>query len=349
MAGGLQAERLDVLDAFRALAIFAVMMYHYLWCWAPPSHARDLYGYHRVYSHWLALGSLGVQFFFMISGFVILMTLGRCRSLPEFWVRRFARLYPAYFVVIVISFIVTNRFGPNEFQSTTTDLFTGLAFLSPDFTKGTFVDLSFWSLVVEVQFYFWIGIVYMAAKKHFVVAWIVLVSVGILCWLLSGMESLHVLKFVRHPLFLLPHIAHFTAGMAFYQLFMRRRTGGALMLVSLLAYAVVTEHSGWPRHAATALMVVAFLAFLSGRLNWLARQPLLFVGEISYSLYLVHQNLGIILIARLTRAGVPDLLSAAAAASLSLAFAYALTRAVEVPAKRLLLNWASAAAAPRAI
>jgi peptidoglycan/LPS O-acetylase OafA/YrhL len=87
-------------------------------------------------------------------------------------------------------------------------------------------------------------------------------------------------------------------------------------------------------------MAVAFLAFLFGRLNWLARRPLLFLGGISYSLYLVHQNLGIILIARLTQVGVPDLLSAAIAASTCVALAYALTSAVEVPAKRALLDWA---------
>src|SRR5215469_4574944 len=89
-------SRIQVLDAFRALAILGVMLHHYLSRYAPPDHPRNLYGYEHQYSQLFDLGAMGVQFFFVISGFVIFMTLEKCHHLVEFWVRRIARLEPAY-------------------------------------------------------------------------------------------------------------------------------------------------------------------------------------------------------------------------------------------------------------
>jgi peptidoglycan/LPS O-acetylase OafA/YrhL len=330
------SARIAVLDAFRALAISGVLVYHFLWAWQAPS---NLYGYAHRYPHWLSLGGLGVQFFFIISGFVILMTLERCRSLPEFWWRRFARIYPAYLVVIVVSFLITNRFGPEPFRSSSSDLLAGLLLLSPDLTGGTFVDLAFWSLVVEAQFYFWIGLIYLLANRHFTAAWTGLTAFALLCWLLGALEPFHFLRALRHPLFLLSHLSYFTAGMAFYELYCRRkRSCYALSAAALAAYAVVALHAPWPRHLAVVLMVAAFLLFIARKVNWLAVRPLLFLGTISYSLYLIHQNFGVILIARLTRMGAPDMLAAAAAALTCIAIASLLTRWVEVPAKRALLQ-----------
>src|ERR1700733_8298890 len=98
-------HRLKVLDAFRALAILAVLLHHYLVRWAPPYYETNLYGYQHVYSHWFNFGYLGVRFFFMISGFVIFMTLEHCKHAFEFWFRRVARLYPAYILCTIMTFI----------------------------------------------------------------------------------------------------------------------------------------------------------------------------------------------------------------------------------------------------
>ena len=333
--------RLGVLDAFRAVAILAVVAFHYLRCWAPPGNAHNLYGYHQTYSHWLSLGNLGVQFFFMISGFVILMTLESCRTLPEFWFRRFARLYPAYIVVLLSSYVLSNSLGPAEISSTPADLLGGIGLVLPNLFGGTFVDLAFWSLLVEAQFYALVGVLFTLGRQRFVPAWIVLVTAGLVCWLLGGWTGWQPLTLLRHPFFLLPHAAYFSAGMGFYRLYKQETAQGiALLALAIVAYVIVNFSAAWSTHLVCLAMVLAFALFLSGRLRLLERGPLPPLGEISYSLYLVHQNLGLILIAGFTRIGTPDLLAAAAALAVSTGVAYALNRSIEGPAKQALLRWA---------
>jgi peptidoglycan/LPS O-acetylase OafA/YrhL len=337
-----QLPRLHVLDAFRALAILAVVICHYFATWGPPEYRYNLYGYRHSYPTWLGWGALGVEFFFIISGFVIFMTLERCESLIDFWLRRLVRLYPAYLVALALTFCVANTFGPREFASTPRDFLIGLSLATPFVPGARFVDQVYWSLVVELQFYFVIGLLYVSARKRFTAAWVLYVGVSLGCWLGGRVLGVHALVSLANRVLLVPFLAQFTLGIAFYFLYNGRVRGWrALAALALLAYLVVAIRApvGW--HAAHAMMVGLFALFLWNKLSWLAMRPLSWLGEISYSLYLIHAYVGIILIALFTRRlGAPDIFAAAAAMLLCVGLAYAMTKAVERPAKRAVLAWA---------
>jgi peptidoglycan/LPS O-acetylase OafA/YrhL len=337
-----QLPRLHVLDAFRALAISAVLVCHYFASWGPPEYPPNLYGYQYTYPIWLGWGALGVEFFFIISGFVIFMTLEKCDSLIEFWLRRFARIYPAYVVAMALTFCVANTIGPVEFASTPADFLIGLTLTTPFVTGARFVDQVYWSLVVELQFYIAIGLIYVVASKRFASAWTLYIVVSLACWLVGRTLGLHVLVSLANRFLLLPYLAHFSLGIAFYFLYSGRvgrwRT---LALVALLSYVVVSGREPVAWHVAHAIMVVLFALFLWGKLGWIAMRPLKVLGEISYSLYLIHAYVGVILIALFTRQlGAPDFVAAVAATLICVSLAYGLTKAVEGPAKRALLEWA---------
>lgn len=337
-----QLPRLHVLDAFRALAISAVLVCHYFASWGPPQYPRNLYGYQYTYPIWLGWGALGVEFFFIISGFVIFMTLERCESLFEFWLRRFARLYPAYVVALALTFCVANTIGPVEFASTSADLLSGLTFTTPFIAGAKFVDQVYWSLIVELQFYIAIGLIYVVASKRFAAAWTLYVGASLACWFIGTTYGVHVLVSFANRIFLLPYLAHFTLGIAFYFLYSGRAGGGrTLALVALLTYVVVAGRAPVAWHVVHSVMVVLFVLFLWGKLGWIATRPLRFLGEISYSLYLIHAYVGIILIALLTRQlGAPDFVAAVVATLICVGLSYGLTTAVEKPAKRAVLEWA---------
>ncbi len=327
--------RLAVLDAFRAVAILAVLIHHFFSRWAPPDHPTNLYGYSHSYPQWLDIGALGVQFFFVISGFVIFMTLERCRHLFEFWARRIARLYPAYLVATLITFVAANWLGPAEFSSSASDAAISLAFLTTFVPGARWVEPAYWSLAVEMQFYFWIGLIYAFSRENFVRAWCGFTLLGLALWIAGTPDSLHLLRNISRYVFLAPYLPHFTAGVMFYLLYRGRRQGcAALGLLSLVTYAVTAIDQPVASHYAHVVMIAAFALFLRGQLAWLAVRPLVWVGECSYALYLLHQYLGVMMIGALTSLlGLPDLLAASLATAACLALAGLLQRTVEQPGK----------------
>jgi peptidoglycan/LPS O-acetylase OafA/YrhL len=80
--------RLLELDVFRGLAALAVVLFHYTTVY------ERTYDHHDEMLFDFSLGHYGVQLFFIISGFVIFMTLNRTKSALDFVVSRFSRLYP---------------------------------------------------------------------------------------------------------------------------------------------------------------------------------------------------------------------------------------------------------------
>jgi peptidoglycan/LPS O-acetylase OafA/YrhL len=138
------------LDGLRALAVVAVMVYH-----ADPE--------------WLPGGFLGVEVFFVISGYLITLLLlvehdatGRI-DLGRFWIRRARRLLPALFLLLFLVLVVTSLFRASSLGRVRGDLIAGFAYVSNWYqiwtaqgytAAGDFAPLRhLWSLAVEEQFY----------------------------------------------------------------------------------------------------------------------------------------------------------------------------------------------------
>ena len=93
----MDSRRIASIDGLRTIAIFAVVAFHYCYRWGPPLNSESLYPYGTALAGLpgVRFGGCGVQLFFVISGFVIAMTLDRRKTPREFVVRRYARLAPA--------------------------------------------------------------------------------------------------------------------------------------------------------------------------------------------------------------------------------------------------------------
>jgi peptidoglycan/LPS O-acetylase OafA/YrhL len=91
------AGRLDFLDGVRGIAAVAVVLEHAFEAWVP--------GYSRVSLAYLSVGRVGVVAFFLVSGYVIGLTLSK-QAIPVFVIRRFWRLFPVYWLVLALTIVV---------------------------------------------------------------------------------------------------------------------------------------------------------------------------------------------------------------------------------------------------
>ena len=107
--------RVNELDLLRFIAAFMVVMFHYGF----RGHAADGYSLLSLptYATVSKYGYLGVELFFMISGFVILMTASS-GSLKKFVISRIVRLYPAFWACCTITFIAILIVGDKRFTAT---------------------------------------------------------------------------------------------------------------------------------------------------------------------------------------------------------------------------------------
>lgn len=299
-------ERIAFLDGHRGLAILLVIGFHAFARW-PALIPNDCCAAFPVFQ----LGWLGVELFFLVSGFVILMTLERCASASIFLRRRWLRLFPAMLICSLLIYASAPWFherpaGAPEPAS----LLPGWFFMELSWTRTVFghvikpLESSFWTLYVEVKFYVFAALVYYRFGRQALV-WTLFGTASAdyalnLLHLVSGNRMVFVLERLGEDLGL-DYWFWFASGAAFY---VHRQTRQAVWLRLALVGIVAGSSSlalphqaggefGWPILVG-GLLVGAVFALSNGveRVQAVLESRVLqFFGFISYPLYLLHENM----------------------------------------------------------
>ena len=328
MSGQSGGLRLKELDALRGIAALSVLLFHYA------NQYQQTYHHLGKIPFTFEVGKYGVQLFFVISGFVIFWTLDRTRRVGDFVLNRFARLYPAYWASLAITVALVAIAGlPNQGVGAWDILLNITMF--PDFLSAKAVDGSYWTLQIELFFYaqmlLWYQVGALRRIRWVIAGWLVLATV----YAVASLRGTPLSYTIRE--LLIVRYAHcFAVGILMYQMRSAGRLSAADWLLVAGAHLVSWLTWGPVETFVLGMCTGLFLLMNAGRLGVLANRPLIFLGGISYALYLLHQEIGYIFIAYLERLGLGPLASIFVTTALMILCAWLLSRYLEQPANRFL-------------
>lgn len=322
--------RLTQIDGLRALAALVVVAYHYTTRFEQRfMHVSPL----GISVPW---GYFGVNLFFAISGFVICMTLDRCRTPQDFIVSRFARLYPTFWVAVAVTWLTIQLHTMPGYAISLKAAIANLSMVHAFFGIPD-VDGVYWSLQVELLFYIWmlaiwsLGLLRHTLGVGFVWAGLA-VAWGVGHYLLGMTMPDAMSRFM-----LLEYIPWFVMGMTIY-VSLRDEARWRVPHVALLAMCIIAVGlRGESEYMLAALATISLVLLASrGSLVWLASRPFVFCGAISYPLYLIHEKIGWAVLLQIEPLLPSVWLSIALAVSCSIAIATALHYFVEDPSRKAL-------------
>lgn len=301
--------RIQHLDGMRGLAILLVMSFHAYSRWPERLHYVSRTKDFPLF----AFGYVGVPLFFMISGFVIFMTLDKSESYISFLRKRWLRLFPAMFIVSLVVYFTASLF-PERPAGTPNlmNLLPGLIFTNPEtlsmLSGVEFKSLegSFWSLYVEAVFYIFFGAVYYFAGRKYCLPALILPMLA-----LSAASAIKMLGYA--PLadiiskFGFIHYSWFMIGCLVYERLHKRDKlfhYGLTLFAILINLSYYVKTSGLPVMIPLAMALILFItSFYSPRLEKILSTPFLTaIGFVSYALYLIHENLMIATLIKLNNA-----------------------------------------------
>jgi peptidoglycan/LPS O-acetylase OafA/YrhL len=302
-----EQDRIGFVDGLRGVAILLVLGYHYFHRWA----ARGYYPYGDMLADFpvFAYGHHGVDLFFAVSGFVIAMTLERTRGILEFGIKRMARLWPAMILcsTLTYAFLVWQPIffpqSPKNFLSSWTFLSGTVVWsrIFPGFNSG-WIDGAYWSLFVEVRFYLLAALCYYSGRGVFWRWFPILSAIAVAAYWLA--DLLHYPTIARNisDFTIAPYLPWFLLGLSMYCRWKADvRMANFSMGIALIEMILVsTTFDASPSGLAAFIMIAAtFFGCLrfSGMNRMFCCSWLTAIGVWSYSLYLLHQNIGVTLIA----------------------------------------------------
>lgn len=269
----MSSKYLPQLDYIRAIASLAVCVFHLACGNENLLHAQGIL-YHIAKYGWL-----GVEMFFVLSGFVICWSIPANYSLLKygnFLTRRLVRIEPPYLISIVLVIIVgyMSAYVRNEsFEVSFLNLFYHLGYLN-NLGFGEYLNVVYWTLGIEFQFYILIGLLFPLLLNS-------------IQWSLAGLIGISFLALFDWPFSLILEFTPFFAMGMLAFLFMQGHIGKNVFLIVLIILSIILFIALGGLKLTAALITVGIIC-VSAKTNVVIQ----FFSKISYSLYLIHVPIG---------------------------------------------------------
>jgi peptidoglycan/LPS O-acetylase OafA/YrhL len=333
------------IDLLRFVAAFSVMLYHY----SCVIIERYVPGGYPVLAPFARYGWIGVELFFLISGYAILLSAHN-KTLQQFFLSRITRLYPAFWAACLVTALYLHVLPGLPSYSWKVYLYN--LTMMHEFLGQPAINSVYWTLEVELGFYFIISLL----LSYGLWRQLPLVLLG---WLLYTAWARPTGDASAFRLLLIPrYSAFFISGMLFYLLQNRLFSSWKLWLLLAASFGLAlrsantllvlqsvagadSEWNSWVVSGLTASFYGVFLLIIFRKLNLAAFPGLAKLGALTYPLYLIH-SVGTLLLIYFGRTANKWLLLGAAI-GVSVLAALLIHWLVEKPMRRPLGRWTSRA------
>ncbi len=343
-------NRYTNIDGLRTVAILWVAVYHYCYFWSPSGGAETLLPYGDALS-WVPLaqyGEAGVYLFFVISAFLITLSLQKSQAFWQFAARRLIRLWPTLFVCGTLTFAITTALGPEQLVRGFGEYAVSLLFIPPNYLNVLpsvddwhWLDGAYWSLWVEVRFYAAVGFLYFLSPQRFERNWFLFFVLVSLAATLPSPVS-----YVVSKVLFADYLPFFAMGIALAGYTSGRDTQLSIaMFLTAIAVLILRDFSGDESILSgtgfSYLLVIGLSLYGLLRTSpsaVLSSRLFVVLGRSSYGYYLLHQNAGLAL-ANAFAEVMPAVLGMLLGQALIMAFCVALTLLWEEPMRAFLSKW----------
>ena len=308
------------IEQWRGIAVFIIVYFHF-----SNRLPHEAWGYATGPSVPQHIGKLGVLVFFIISGYLIAKSLEASRTLADFYAKRISRIWPLFIVANIVVFAFLQVFPPPvvaegqyvgyehyPFYEQSRDVadLLGTMFFAEDL-GFKWIDDAFWSLLVELKFYFYIGMFAVIFPKNFArnfcIFAVVLAGIDFLILYFdragpigfADSVQFRALSQVLHGVFISQYLPMFAVGVALY----RKKLDG--LFSAVLFMACITGLIGvYEIHLFKAEDNILFILLFSFLVAFdhivLKNKIFAWIGEYSYAIYLFHQMIGMTLMKMLS-------------------------------------------------
>lgn len=265
---------LDILVLLRAIAVLMVCFCHFGGALAEGHYFASLFINFQDY------GKYGVHVFFVISGFVIPLSFFRGKysfiSYLKFLFKRVLRLHPPYLAALLLTLVVmylSYSVRQIEFPENATTVFKSIFYLHAPADNPVF-----WTLMIEAQYYIFIGIFYISLIQ--LPRLTLVLFVPLLLWISQ--------TFVSDYIGLFQFIVFFLVGTVGFLIYTKNGDYylNYIVLISLFVFIFFIND-----RAAFLSTLISLLLILSVKRK--IPSKIQFLGLISYSIYLIHFPIGI--------------------------------------------------------
>ncbi|MBT1923538.1 acyltransferase [Enterobacter hormaechei subsp. hoffmannii] len=298
----MSTHSLKSVQALRGIAAIIVVLFHYKWVINPD---LDNLFVSAIFNS----GGLGVTLFFILSGFIMIYSGINKTSAVNFSINRFSRIYPAYLFFILLGFAVGGAMSTFHYEDKTLNFIRSFLFLPVTVNDApAYIDVNSltgvrWTLNYEMYFYALIALS-MLFKRKILSLFVIFATVLIVIPFSTGYipvldirgypyES-EFLGFITNPI-----MYEFLLGVVialFYLKFKNiipKSLSITLLFVSLSTVGYYCVYLGLNNHGLLSSgFFISFLFFVVViNANWLDKyvpSPLFYLGEISFSMYLLH-------------------------------------------------------------